>query len=68
MIKYEMGTTIDEGVIFLNLKGNNDCRFSHFHINDEEAAQLYKDLELLLNIKKKGNNNFNISYNMERGY
>ena len=68
MIQYEMGTTIDTGVIYLNLKGNNDCRFSHFHIKDEEAAQLYKDLELLLNLKKKGIDKFDIEYNMKRGY
>ena len=30
MIRYEMGTTIDEGVIFLNLKGNNDWKLQFY--------------------------------------
>lgn len=68
MVQYEMGTTNDKGVIFLNLKGNSDYRFSHFHLNDEDAAQLYKDLELLLKLKKKDVETFRINYNIERGY
>ena len=58
----------DPNIIFLNLKGKNDIRFSHFHLNDEDAAQLYKDLELLLNLKKKEVEEFRIDYNTERRY
>lgn len=68
MVQYEMGTTNDPNIIFLNLKGKNDIRFSHFHLNDEDAAQLYKDLELLLNLKKKEVEEFRIDYNTERRY
>lgn len=65
MIKYEMGTTSDEDIIYFNMKGNNDKRFSHFHINNEEAIQLHKDLELLIKLKDKGAKQFNIYYNMK---
>ena len=67
MVQYEMGTTNDENVIFLNLKGKNDIRFSHFHLDDKDAIELYKSLELLLNLKAKDVKEFKIDYNIKKG-
>jgi len=65
MIKYEMGTTSEEDIIYFNMKGEYDKRFSHFHLHKKDAEQLYKDLELLLKLKDKGAKQFNIYYNMK---
>ena len=68
MVQYEIGTTNDKNVIFLNLKGKNDIRFSHFHLDDKDAIELYKSLDLLLDLKAKNIKEFKIDYNIERGY
>lgn len=65
MTRYEMGTTSDENIIYFNMKGENDKKFSHFHLSIKDTEQLHKDLELLLKLKDKGSKQFNIYYNMK---
>lgn len=46
---WEMGNCSDKNVIFLNMKGMADSRFSHFHITKDDVKLLIKDLEMLIN-------------------
>ena len=45
---WEMGNCTDHNIIFLNLKGMMDSRYSHFHILKSDVEMLINDLQKLL--------------------
>lgn len=45
---WEMGECTDKSIIYLNLKGMNDSRYSHFHITKSDVEMLISDLQTLL--------------------
>lgn len=48
---WEMGECTDKNIIFLNLRGNTDKRYSHFHISKQDVKLLISDLQTLLSNK-----------------
>lgn len=42
--EWEVGNCNDKDVLFLNLKGNNDMRYSRFHIDIKDVELLIEDL------------------------
>lgn len=46
--EWEAGNCTNPDVIYLNLKGRMDGRFSHFHIMKEDVKLLIKDLQTLV--------------------
>ena len=46
--EWEMGNCTDNNYLFLNLKGNNDTRFSRFHLNITDAQKLVNDLDYII--------------------
>lgn len=58
---WEMGNCTDKNVIYLNIKGMGDTRFSHLHITKSDIEMLIKDLQMLLD-----NNIDNVNYTIKR--
>ena len=50
---WEAGECTDKNTIFLNLRGNSDKRFSHFHMSKEDTQILINDLQMLLDNKEE---------------
>ena len=46
--EWEIGNCNDEDIIFLNLKGNEDRKFSRFHLNIKDVSKLINDLNLTI--------------------
>lgn len=58
---WETGNCTDKNVIFLNIKGMGDTRFSHLHITKSDVQMLITDLQTLID-----NDNENLNYTIKR--
>lgn len=58
---WEMGNCTDKNIIFLNIKGMGDSRFSHLHITKSDIKLLINDLQMLLD-----NNNDILNYTLKK--
>lgn len=58
---WEMGNCTDKSIIFLNIKGMGDSRFSHLHITKSDIKLLMNDLQILLD-----NDTNNLNYTIKR--
>lgn len=58
---WETGNCTDKNVIFLNIKGMGDTRYSHLHITKPDLKMLITDLQTLID-----NDNENLNYTIKR--
>lgn len=58
---WEIGNCTEKNIIYFNLKGMADSRFSHFHITKDDIKLLIQDLEMIIN-----NNDENLNYTIRR--
>ena len=58
---WETGNCTDKNVIFLNIKGMGDTRFSHLHITKSDVQMLITDLQTLID-----NDDEKLNYTIKR--
>ena len=64
--EYEIGMCNDKNIIYLNIKGMLDKKFSHLHLTDTDVKKLIEDLQLIERLKAKGVNKFTITHNLSK--
>lgn len=59
--KWEVGNCTDNDIIYLNIKGMGDTRFTHLHLTKSDVEMLIDDLQTLIN-----NDDENLKYTIKR--